>query len=140
MLQYGCGHLDASGQVVATSQAQYAATSAHCVPFSVNGLIYTGSAHQLWEQARAAVWVILWSAIVTFILMQLIKLVLRGVRYKDEVLEVGDLAIHGEEAFPDEAFAARIGVGVGAGAGGGGSEPPTLKPPEDPVPQLGSGS
>jgi len=24
------------------------------------------------------------------------------VRYKDEILEVGDLAIHGEEAFPEE--------------------------------------
>ena len=70
------------------------------MPFGVNGLIYTGSAHQLWEQFRAAVWVILWSAIVTFIIMQLIKLVLRGARYKDEILEVGDLAIHGEEMLP----------------------------------------
>ena len=34
--------------------------------------------------------------------MKLIGLVLRGARYKDEILEVGDLAIHGEEAFPEE--------------------------------------
>jgi hypothetical protein len=34
-------------------------------------------------------------------------LVLRGARYKDDILEVGDLAIHGEEAFPDEEFATR---------------------------------
>ena len=74
------------------------------LPFSVNGLLYTGSAHQLWEQFRAAVWVILWSAVITFILMKLIGLVLRGSRYKDEVLEVGDLAIHGEEAFPIESL------------------------------------
>ena len=39
---------------------------------------------------------------VTFILMKIIGLVLRGARYKDEILEVGDLAIHGEEAFPEE--------------------------------------
>jgi hypothetical protein len=87
-------------------------------------LFYTGSAHQLWEQFRAAVWVIFWSALVTFILMKLIGLVLRGLRYKDEVLEIGDLAIHGEEAFPEETFAERVGasamVGDSAGGGGGG--------------------
>ena len=67
--------------------------------------MYTGSAHQLWEQFRAALWVIFWSALVTFILMKLIGLVLRGARYSDDILEVGDLAIHDEEAFPDETFA-----------------------------------
>jgi Amt family ammonium transporter len=138
MVEYGCGHLDAAGQVIATTQAQYVASSGKCVPFSVSGLIYTGSAHQLWEQFRAAVWVILWSALVTFILMHLIKLVLRGVRYKDEILEVGDLAIHGEEGFPEEAFASR--VGVGSLSSGGRSEeyfenePPQ---PEDPLPPSG---
>ena len=79
------------------------------MPFGVNGLMYTGSAHQLWEQFRAAVWVIFWSALITFILMKLIGLVLRGARYKDEILEVGDLAIHGEEAFPEETLATRTG-------------------------------
>ena len=82
--------------------------TAHCAPFSVNGLMYTGSAHQLWEQFRAALFVIFWSALVTFILMKLIGLVLRGARYSDEILEIGDLAIHDEEAFPDETFAERV--------------------------------
>ena len=45
--------------------------------------------------------------LVTFILMKVIGLVLRGARYKDEVLEVGDLAIHDEEAFPEETLAHR---------------------------------
>ena len=93
----------------------------------MNGLIYTGSAHQLWEQFRAAVWVILWSAVVTFIIMQLIKLVLRGARYKDEILEVGDLAIHGEEAFPEDSFASRVGI---IGAPGESFE---NEPPDDPT-------
>ena len=115
MLELGCGHLDASGQVIATTQATYAASGGKCVPFSVNGLFYTGSAHQLWEQTRAAVFVIFWSALVTFILMKLIGLVLRGARYKDEVLEVGDLAIHGEEAFPAETLAERVGAMAMAG-------------------------
>ena len=69
--------------------------------------MYTGSAHQLWEQFRAAIFVIFWSALITFILMKLIGWVLRGARYKDEILEVGDLAIHGEEAFPEDSFATR---------------------------------
>ena len=69
-------------------------------------LMYTGSAHQLWEQFRAAIWVIFWSALVTFILMKVIGWILRGARYKDEILEVGDLAIHDEEAFPEETLAA----------------------------------
>ncbi len=56
--------------------------------------------------------VIFWSALVTFILMKLIGLVLRGARYSDDILEVGDLAIHGEEAFPEETFAERVGVGA----------------------------
>ena len=92
MIEYGC------------SGAKYAATSATCTPFSVGGLMYTGSFHQLWEQCRAAVFVIFWSALITFLLMKLIARVLPGgLRYSDEVLEIGDLAIHDEEAFPEDA-------------------------------------
>ncbi len=137
-LSLGCGHLDASGQVIATTATQYATAKGTCVPFGVAGLVYTGSAHQLWEQFRAAIWVILWSAAVTFILMHLIKLVLRGARYKDEILEVGDLAIHGEEMLPEDGFSTRIGGGVGAAgmtaASLGGREP------DDPVPSGESGT
>jgi Amt family ammonium transporter len=115
MIEYGCGHLNASGQVVATTQSTYVTAHGTCVPFSVNGLMYTGSAHQLWEQFRAAIWVIFWSALVTFILMKVIGWVLRGARYKDEILEIGDLAIHDEEAFPEETFAERVGAMAMAG-------------------------
>ena len=95
------------------------------MPFGVNGLMYTGSAHQLWEQFRAAIFVIFWSALITFILMKLIGLVLRGARYKDEILEVGDLAIHGEEAFPEETLAMRTdGAFAMAGLDKGGVRDP----------------
>ncbi|HVA04748.1 MAG TPA: hypothetical protein VMU64_13510, partial [Acidimicrobiales bacterium] len=104
----------------------YAASAGHCLTFSVSGLMYSGSAHQLWEQFRAAIWVILWSALVTFILMKLIGLVLRGARYKDEILEVGDLAIHDEEAFPTETFASRTSGSAFEMAGLTGSKPPPL--------------
>ena len=99
------------------------------MPFSVSGLMYTGSAHQLWEQFRAAIFVIFWSALVTFILMKLIGLVLRGARYKDEVLEVGDLAIHGEEAFPEEAFASPDGALAMAGLEATKERTPIGRPP-----------
>ncbi len=56
------------------------------------------------------------------------RLVLRGARYKDEILEVGDLAIHGEEAFPEETlgFATRSDGAfamAGLDKGGSGSRP-----------------
>ena len=122
MIEYGCGHLTPAGQVIATSQTTYLTAHGACAPFGVAGLMYTGSAHQLWEQFRAAIWVILWSAVITFILMKLIGLILRGARYKDEILEVGDLAIHGEEAFPEESFATRSdGAFAMAGIDKGGS-------------------
>jgi Amt family ammonium transporter len=132
-LEYGCGNLDAAGQVVNTSQQTYQTAAGTCAPFSVNGLAYTGSAHQLWEQFRAAIFVIFWSALITFILMKLIGLILPGgARYKDEILEIGDVAIHDEEAYPDDAISVRTGGGAFAMAGldvgsvspPGGSDPP----------------
>jgi Amt family ammonium transporter len=154
MIQYGCGHLNGSGQVVATTPATYGTATAHCTVTAVNGLLYTGSGHQLWEQFRAAVFVIIWSAVITFILMKLIGLVLGGARYKDDVLEVGDLAIHGEEAFPEERLATRSdGAFAMAGIDQGGepqderevrSDPGSDPPPEhQPEPQstpTGSGA
>jgi len=108
MVEYGCGHLDSAGQVVATTNATFLAAGGKCVPFSVNGLMYTSSWHQEWEQFRAAIFVIFWSALITFILMKLIGLVLGGARYKDEILEIGDLAIHDEEGYPDDRGATRV--------------------------------
>jgi Amt family ammonium transporter len=133
MIEYGCGTLGVNGQVINTTVQQYAATSKSCTPFSVSGLMYTGSAHQLWQQFRAAVFVILWSALATFILMKLIGLVLRGVRYKDETLEVGDLAIHDEEAFPEETIAVRSGGAFAmAGLDVGSASPPLASDPSPP--------
>ena len=134
MIQYGCGTLGVNGQVINTSAQAYANTSSSCTPFSVGGLMYTGSAHQLWEQFRAAVFVIFWSAVVTFILMKLIGLVLRGARYKPETLEVGDLAIHDEEAFPEENIAVRSGGAFEmAGLAVGSTSPPLASDPSPPL-------
>jgi ammonium transporter, Amt family len=110
MLEYGCGTVNAAGQVIHTSSSAFGAASRSCLPFSVSGLMYTGSAHQLWEQSRAALFVIAWSAAATFVLLKVIGLVLRGLRYKEEVLAVGDYAIHDEEAFPEEIVGIRTGL------------------------------
>ncbi len=134
MVEYGCGHLNAAGQVVNTGNLAYLSTSKGCTPFSVSGLMYTGSAHQLWEQFRAAIFVIFWSALVTFILMKLIGLVLRGARYSDEILEIGDAAIHDEDAFPDDKIATRTGAFAMAGLESGATSPPLasdLPPPSE---------
>ena len=82
MIEYGCGNLTPAGQVIATGPYAYTQSHGGCSVSSASGLIYTGSAHLLWEQFRAAVFVIFWSALITFILMKIIGLVLRGARYK----------------------------------------------------------
>jgi ammonium transporter, Amt family len=136
MIEYGCGTVNANGQVINTSTVQYATASKSCVPFSAAGLMYTGSFHQLWEQARAALWVILWSAGVTFILMKLIGLVLHGARYSDDILEIGDLAIHDEEAFPEDRGMVRSDLEFAGGGGSISSMTTDFLPPPDPGGQL----
>jgi ammonium transporter, Amt family len=50
-------------------------------------------------QAETALWVILFSGIVTFVLLKLVGLVI-PLRASDEELEIGDHAIHGHEVYP----------------------------------------
>src|SRR6202046_3797613 len=67
------------------------------------GLFY-GHAHQLLIQAGAALTIIIWDAAVTFVIWMFIKYVLRiKLRLTDEELAIGDVAVHGEEAYPSEA-------------------------------------
>ncbi|MBU6233181.1 MAG: ammonium transporter, partial [Acidobacteria bacterium] len=88
--------------------AVYLADDGTSPAFSVGGWFYTHSFHQLWEQFIAAVWVIGYTAVGTTAVFLLAKLLVRGLRESDDVLEVGDLAIHDEEAFPTETFAERV--------------------------------
>jgi len=76
---------------------------------SGSGLFY-GHAHQLLVQLGAAATIIVWDAVVTFVLLKLIGLVIK-LRIPDEDLEIGDVAVHGEEAYPSEELALS---GVGA--------------------------
>jgi Amt family ammonium transporter len=94
------------------SMLQYGTAGKHyrgATNFSVQGVLYgSHSWHQLWEQFLAALWIISFTAIMTALIFYLVKFLLRGLREPDAVLEVGDLAIHDEEAFPAETFAERV--------------------------------
>ena len=67
---------------------------------SGTGLFY-GHGHQLLVQAEAALTIIIWDAAVTFVILMVIKHVFRmNLRLPDDQLEIGDVAVHGEEAYP----------------------------------------
>ncbi len=90
--------------------------------FNVVGLFYSGSWHQEWEQFLAAVWIIVFTAIMTTILLYIVKFVCRGLREPEEKLEIGDVAIHDEEVYPQETFAERVSAMAAATRSDSGSE------------------
>jgi ammonium transporter, Amt family len=66
------------------------------------GLFY-GHPHQLLTQFLAALTIIVWDGAVTWLILMVIKYVFRvKLRLTDEQLEIGDVAIHGEEAYPSD--------------------------------------
>ncbi len=122
MVQYGC------------SGAKFTNTAACTGSFKVSGLFYGGGLGQLGWQAATALWVICFTAVASFIVLKVTGVITRGLREPDEVLEIGDLAIHDEEAYPEDKFAERIG-GAGsafamAGIAVGDPSPPVAPGPE----------
>jgi ammonium transporter, Amt family len=66
------------------------------------GLFY-GHPHQLLVQFEAALTIIVWDGVVTFLILMLIKHVFRmKLRLSDAELEIGDVAVHGEEVYPSD--------------------------------------
>ena len=64
---------------------------------------FYGHPHQLLVQFLAALTIIVWDGAVTFVIWMFIKYVLRiKLRFTDAELEIGDVAVHGEEAYPIE--------------------------------------
>jgi ammonium transporter, Amt family len=74
---------------------------------TTSGLFY-GHPKQLAIQAGAALTVIVWDALVTFLLLKGIGLVMK-LRIPDAELEIGDVAVHGEEVYPSEELV-RVGA------------------------------
>jgi Amt family ammonium transporter len=74
-------------------------TNAHGVGSGIGGVIDSGNWTLLKWQALAALAIIVWDGVMTFIIWKIIALFL-PLREPDDVLEQGDLAIHGHEVYP----------------------------------------
>ena len=74
-----------------------------------------GSAHLLGWQALTALWVIVFTAIATYIILKLIG-VFVPLRMSDADLEQGDVAVHGHEVYPSDVPSLGFPHGVPAAA------------------------
>jgi len=83
----------------------------------VPGFSVTGGLHLLKWQFFAGVWVIVFSAGATFVLLKLVGIFI-PLRMTDEELEIGDLAVHGHEVYPSDI------PSLGFPAGGASHSPP----------------
>jgi ammonium transporter, Amt family len=79
--------------------------------FSGAGLFY-GHPKQLAIQAGAALTIIVWDGLVTFIILRVLGLFMK-LRIPDADLEIGDVAVHGEEAYPSDELV-RVASGIAA--------------------------
>jgi Amt family ammonium transporter len=102
---------------------------------SYGGAFY-GHPGLVWTQLLTALTIIVWDGVVTFVLLKLIGLFL-PLRYPDEILDIGDVAIHEEQVEPPQdahrvfegagftPSSERLGAALAAAtAGGGGAAPP----------------
>jgi Amt family ammonium transporter len=98
--------------------------------FSTAGLFY-GNPKQLAIQAGAALTVIIWDGLVTFVILRVLGLFMK-LRMPDEVLEIGDVAAHGEEAYPVEEGLSRVDASSLVGASAASLPPEGHAPPTRP--------
>jgi len=95
-----------------------AAPGPNGVAFGGAGWIWGHHPHQLLTQFLAALTIIVWDAVITAVIWMVIKYVFRiKLRLSDEELEIGDVAVHGEEAYPaEEILSSRLSVTAAAEA------------------------
>ena len=86
--------------------------------FAGAGWFWGHHPHQLLVQFLAALFIIIYDGIGTAIIWMVIKYVLRiKLRLTDEELEIGDVAVHGEEAYPlEESLTSKLSVTASAEA------------------------
>jgi ammonium transporter, Amt family len=84
-------------------------------PFAVTGWFY-GDRHEFFLQLGAAATIIVWDALATFLILKIIS-IFTPLRMSDEDLELGDLAAHGEEAYPEDGIISVGGGGAHTAAG-----------------------
>jgi ammonium transporter, Amt family len=89
-----------------------------------SGWLWGHHPKQILIQAGAAGTVIVWDALVTFVILRVLGLFMK-LRLPDEVLETGDVGVHDEEAYPDEALVTgrRVEPLVAMGADAGSTRP-----------------
>ena len=85
---------------------------------ALSGVIWGHHPGQVAIQLGAALTVIIWDGLVTFVILTVMKAVMpsHSLRYPDEILEIGDLAVHDEEGYPDDRGVSRILPGYGEAA------------------------
>src|ERR1700741_1571471 len=83
-------------------------------PVSGGGWLWGHHPGQILIQLGAALTVIIWDALVTFVILKVLGLFMK-LRAPDEDLQAGDIAIHDEEAYPDETLVTgRLGTAAGS--------------------------
>jgi Amt family ammonium transporter len=70
---------------------------------TASGWLWGHHPAQILVQLCAALTIIVWDALITIAILKFLGLFMK-LRAPDEVLEEGDLAVHSEEAYPDEAL------------------------------------
>jgi ammonium transporter, Amt family len=97
--------------------------------FAGAGWFWGHHPHQLLVQFLAALTIIIWDGAATFVIWMFIKYVLRmKLRFSDAELEIGDVAIHGEEAYPqEEILTTKLSVTAEAEASPSTEEPVSMK-------------
>jgi Amt family ammonium transporter len=83
--------------------------------FSTSGWLWGHHPKQILWQAGAALTIIVWDAVMTFIILRILGLFIK-LRLPDDVLETGDLGVHDEEAYPSEDDLVPAGTGPPAPA------------------------
>ncbi len=87
---------------------------------TASGLIH-GNAHLLEWQALAALFVIAWTGIITFVLLKLVGVFI-PLRMSEKNMEEGDIAEHGHEVYPSDVPSLALPSGVPAFASESSSE------------------
>jgi Amt family ammonium transporter len=84
---------------------QYIGNGKDVQDVSGSGWLWGHHPQQILIQLGAALTIIVWDAFVTFAILRILGLFMK-LRAPDEALELGDVAVHQEEAYPDETIVA----------------------------------
>jgi ammonium transporter, Amt family len=86
------------GVLANPNMLEYVGTDKEAPGVSVTGLLYGDTGHQLLLQLYGALFIIVFNAIMTFIILKVIGLIV-PLRMDESVLKIGDDAVHGETAY-----------------------------------------